>query len=1387
MDNIIRKNYISSEHTVNKVKNQLPLTVLCGDIVDVDEFNHYIMRMFATSHCGTRFIINVRGIRPFVDVKIPDEYHIMDDDAYLVYSSTPVPVNEQKIHSFRNSIISATNKDQKRALSVADYIVTARPLIGYHARPRHYFRFEFASLRDRNNFIKAISDTFITSHDDKNRYYNVIARDNCIAFANWIRINNYTVKSGKGFNNNSKCTYVIDVDAENSLPIESLSETERDDKSLFREHIMLATWDIEVYSESGAFPSAYNIGDEITVIGVDFAWYWQTESIVRVILTTITEYQAVEVNMGLDNTVVLSYKCEKDMLLAFGRLIGQMQPEFMMGFNDGEFDYPYLIQRLNMYNSYCEWLEMAAMYYKEPWIPQTQIEKYSMSKNISVNQAKHTLQQESAIKFNTTKSNIKLEAGIGIMQTFPTITGTVIFDIRTIMRQREKGDKSSLRYYLEKLFPDNDALRKEDMPIQEMFAIIRNSKNNIYDKDKIADVLSYCATDATAVRWIANEIAVIADSRELATLAFVACAHALQFAGGMKVRNLVLAEASARGYSGSSINVRHADSGTYAGAMVLDPKTGIIKPKLTVFDRKAIATVDKYLSYNDVWASATDEDIQALADRYSTYHTLDTEFIETAVKDDDAVPVYLKDAYIDFLKEKPRYPEAGLDYASLYPSIIRAWNMSPEMVITKDHGWSIVAGKAKTFMEFAAQISTDTNLHRHVIKNNDTVLTAFTVSHNNRISMDDCPILAVQAKIERKIHKMERNQFEFGIVPSILDDFAGRRNVLKAKKKKLAAELEAVRAAGTDTDDIVDRKLQLSLIDVKQKAIKVFMNTFYGEMGNTLSSIFVLEIAAGVTMRGRYVLELAYKHVTDMGCVVNYGDTDSLYLSPPSNMFSDIEILYQSGKMSVLDYATNAVKITHTEMPKIRESTNKMLRDETGGGFLKLDYEEVLFPAQHLLKKKYIGLEHQESINFNVEMDGIFIRGLDSLKRGASKLMRSVVELVMVLLLDINEKRSPREIVESTIKQVSTSNISTEMLVQSKLNKVSGGKCISTEAVKVFIKRMADRGIIVPENERFNFIIVQPVCPFVFDIRGRRSPMKIGDKMELVSEATRLNLRPDMQYYLGQTINELALFISYDSDFTGPDPLDSARKYLDSLLETTPTSINKVAKMHNKIYEIAVEMYDSPTLSLITPDTEPENVANVIFATIHKLATKRFEIGKKYNNLYTSITASVQSIQSCNSKSAAVFVNTYFKSKSAANTKAILAQQVKDAKDAVAVLVPSLEIVQRKRLQVLTDTIDKMRTYYKPEKYIDGSTVPTIDKEECMKLFATETVKEINDIIDAHNYNQDAINDLINAYYTEMVFKYMENLAETDYKQITNKPTTVAVENFDISNVLFDI
>jgi len=103
-------------------------------------------------------------------------------------------------------------------------------------------------------------------------------------------------------------------------------------------------------------------------------------------------------------------------------------------------------------------------------------------------------------------------------------------------------------------------------------------------------------------------------------------------------------------------------------------------------------------------------------------------------------------------------------------------------------------------------------------------------------------------------------------------------------------------------------------------------------------------------------------------------------------------------------------------MSELRGEVNDFLRKDNGSPYLKMAYEEVLFPVVFTEKKKYYGIPHTSKPNFN---NKLFIRGVETVKRGQSKHFREVGKKVMEesMRLDNDNTRTLHRIVEDVLKE----------------------------------------------------------------------------------------------------------------------------------------------------------------------------------------------------------------------------------------------------------------------------------------------------------------------------------------------------------------------------------
>jgi hypothetical protein len=460
--------------------------------------------------------------------------------------------------------------------------------------------------------------------------------------------------------------------------------------------------------------------------------------------------------------------------------------------------------------------------------------------------------------------------------------------------------------------------------------------------------------------------------------------------------------------------------------------------------------------------------------------------------------------YIEYLKENPiQYCVSGLDYSSLYPSLIMAYNLSPEYLITNKEYKDELEQKGYNIHN----INFEYNYKDYLGNDKTKDIIAWTVRHN----------------------ESNKENSMFGLYPSILRDLFKQRAEMKKELAIYKDKKEHIEKYETDYLNNKEYKecvFKLKYCDTKQKALKVFMNTFYGVMGNKTSALFQLPLAGGVTSAGQYNLLLVKKYVESLNHKVYYGDTDSLYISCPKEYYLELDKQYYTNQITKEEYNTQLVLKTFQAIEDIKIKVNEYLYNDNGTKYLKMSYEEVLYPLAFLSKKKYFGIPHETLPNFKPK--DLFIRGLEVKKRGVSELLRIICMDLMWKSMDLNNTKSLRELVEDKIKEIFNTKWNLEDFIQTGVWKPDK----QNQTMNKFVERMKEENKQLPvERERFSYVIVKKY-PYKYDYKGRQIALQKSDKMEYLDIVKKYNYDIDLKYYFdNQLTGQFARLITYDPEF----------------------------------------------------------------------------------------------------------------------------------------------------------------------------------------------------------------------------------------------------------------
>ncbi|KAK9449602.1 DNA polymerase family B-domain-containing protein [Limtongia smithiae] len=272
-----------------------------------------------------------------------------------------------------------------------------------------------------------------------------------------------------------------------------------------------------------------------------------------------------------------------------------------------------------------------------------------------------------------------------------------------------------------------------------------------------------------------------------------------------------------------------------------------------------------------------------------------------------------------------------------------------------------------------------------------------------------------------------------GVLPVILEELLGARKKAKADLKK---EKDPFRKA---------------VLDGRQLALKVSANSVYGFTGATVGKLPCLAISSSVTSYGRRMIEATKEFVektyrTENGfehdAQVIYGDTDSVMVK-----FGPADV---AECMRLGQIAADRVS---------QEFINP----------IKLEFEKVYYPYLLINKKRYAGMYWTRP----EKADKMDMKGLETVRRDNCRLVQTVIETVLHMILHERDVDGAQEFVKTIIADLLQNKIDLSLLVITKaLVKVDyAGKQAHVELAERMRKR--DAGSAPTLGDRVAYVIIK--------------------------------------------------------------------------------------------------------------------------------------------------------------------------------------------------------------------------------------------------------------------------------------------------------------------------
>ena len=414
-------------------------------------------------------------------------------------------------------------------------------------------------------------------------------------------------------------------------------------------------------------------------------------------------------------------------------------------------------------------------------------------------------------------------------------------------------------------------------------------------------------------------------------------------------------------------------------------------------------------------------------------------------------------------------PIPVLDFNSLYPSNMIAYNLSPDTLVY-----------VKTFSSTGKKLRQEGSDGAHVVAK------GYKIDEVSYDTFDDDK--KPSGRITCGFVQPNSDPRTVGVLPLTLD-------ILLKKRKETRKLIEK-----TDDD------AQKSVLNGLQLAYKVVANSVYGQCGSRTSPIRRLEVAACTTAVGRQKIYDAKKIVeTEFGGEVIYGDTDSIFIKfATKDLAESIEL----GKKAA-ERITAAGRKAH-----------------------KIEYEKTFFPFILFCRKRYMGMMYEDDIKkCKRKTMGVALK-----RRDNAPIVKDVFGGALDSLMEHRSIKVAETLVKDMLVKVMKNEYPLEKYILSKQLR-DDYKNPGQIAHRVLADRMEERdaGNKPQVGDRLSYVYVS----------NRRDEKKQGDKIEHVDYVREKKLKPDVEFYITNQIqNPVAqLFALAIEDLEGYKKRDYEKFY----------------------------------------------------------------------------------------------------------------------------------------------------------------------------------------------------------------------------------------------------
>lgn len=356
-------------------------------------------------------------------------------------------------------------------------------------------------------------------------------------------------------------------------------------------------------------------------------------------------------------------------------------------------------------------------------------------------------------------------------------------------------------------------------------------------------------------------------------------------------------------------------------------------------------------------------------------------------------------------------PISVLDFNSLYPTNMIAYNLSPDTLVS-----------VRRFDTEGHKLSEEGYPKSEFQRLQDAGYVLDEVEYDDKEGEE-----VVGKTVCTYIQATPDNPMTKGVLPLTLD-------ILLKKRKEFKEKME---------DQQYD-EAQRSVYNGLQLAYKVVANSVYGQTGSRTSPIRIVSVAACTTAAGRKALGIARRVVeTEFGADVVYGDTDSIFVKfPTTDLAKSIELGIAAGK-------------------RITEQCRRPY---------KIAYEKTFYPFILFCRKRYVGMMYEEDAKAKPKKKSM---GIVLKRRDNAPIVKDVFGGALDILLQERDIKKAQSFVNEMLLKVLENRVPLEKFIVSKSLR-DDYKNPDQIAHRVLADRMAKRdpGTAPKVGDRLQYIYV---------------------------------------------------------------------------------------------------------------------------------------------------------------------------------------------------------------------------------------------------------------------------------------------------------------------------